>query len=88
MNLRQMSSLKRWHVDHRDEAPLEYHAWDAILTLWVLGWMGMPPALLLHWTAAVPLCVAMFFAPPAYVALRRRLHAGGRLRCDWLPALH
>ena len=87
MNLSQMSSLKRWHVEHWDEAPLENHAWDAVLTLWVLGWMGLPSAAVLggpHW---LPLCAALWFVPPLYVRLRRRLHEQGRLRCDWLPAL-
>lgn len=87
MTLRQMSSLKRWHVAHRDGQPLEYHAWDAVLTLWLMGWMGVPPALLLHWAWGVVACVPMFFAPPLYVRLRRRLHERGRLRCDWLGAL-
>jgi hypothetical protein len=87
MNLQQMSTLKRWHVEHKDDAPFEYHAWDAVLTLWVLGWMGLPPALVLDGAALVPLCAALWFVPPAYVALRRRLHDRGRLRCDWLPAL-
>lgn len=86
MNLRRMTSLKRWHVEHRDESPIEYHAWDAMLTCWLLGWMGVPPALLLHWNWAVLLCVPLFFAPPLYVALRSRLHRLGRLRCDWLDA--
>ena len=87
MNLRQMSTLKRWHVAHREDAPLEYHTWDAMLTLWLMGWMGVPPALLLHWTWAIGVCVVMYFAPPAYVRLRVRLHERGALRCDWLPAL-
>jgi len=87
MNLRQMSSVKRWHLAHQEDSPLEYHAWDAVLTLWLVGWVGVPPALLLHWTWLVVLCVSLSFAPPAYVRLRRRLHASGRLRCDWLPAL-
>jgi hypothetical protein len=87
MNLKQLSSLKRWHVDHRDDAPLEYHAWDLVLTLWVLGWMGVAPALFLHWQWALPVCCAFFFSPPLYVRIRRRLHERGALRCDWLPAL-
>ncbi len=87
MNLRQMSTLKRWHVAHREQAPLEYHAWDAVLTLWVLGWMGVAPALALGLAALLPLCVLLSMAPGAYVALRRRLHERGRLRCDWLPAI-
>ncbi len=84
MTLHQMSSIKRWQVAHREASPLEYHAWDAVLTLWILGWVGMPPALMLHWSWLVALCVPLFFAPPAYVRLRRRLHQRGRLRCDWL----
>jgi len=87
MNVRQMSSLKRWQVAHRDRSPVEYHAWDAVLTLWLMGWVGVPPALLLHRTWAVMLCLPLFFAPRAYVSVRARLHARGRLRCDWLPAL-
>ncbi len=87
MTLTQMSSLKRWHVEHRDDAPLEYHAWDAVLTLWVLGWMAPPSLVLLDGHAWLPLCAALWFVPPLYVGLRRRLHARGRLRCDWLPAL-
>ncbi len=86
MNLRQMSELKRWHVAHRDAAPLETHAWDAVLTLWLLGWMGPAPALLLGWVWLELLCVPMFFAPPLYVRLRAWLHARGALRCDWLAA--
>lgn len=87
MNVQQMSTLKQWFVAHRDDAPLEYHAWDAVLTLWLLGIMGVPPALLLHEEWTVLLCVPLFFAPPLYVRLRTRLHQRGRLRCDWLPEL-
>lgn len=87
MTLRQMSLLKRWHVEHRERAPLEYHAWDAVLTLWLIGWMGVPPALLLAWGWALPVCALLFFAPRLYVRARRRLHERGALRCDWLPAL-
>ena len=87
MTLRQMSSLKRWHAAHRERAPVEYHVWDTVLTLWVVGWVGVPPALMLHWRWAVLTCAVMFFAPPVYVRLRAYLHRHGWLRCDWLPAL-
>ena len=87
MTLDQLHAVKRWHVAHRRERPLEYHAWDAVLTLWLMGWMGVPSALLLHWLWALLLCTALFFAPPAYVRLRARLHRRGALRCDWLAAL-
>lgn len=87
MTLQQMSTLKRWHVTHRERAPVEYHAWDVMLTLWLIGWMGVPPALVLQWLWALPLCVALYLAPPLYVRLRRALHRRGALRCDWLAAL-
>lgn len=87
MTIDQMSLLKRWHVAHREEAPLEYHAWDAVLTLWVIGWVGLLPAVVLAWGWLLPVLMAFFVAPVFYVRLRRRLHASGRLRCDWLPAL-
>jgi hypothetical protein len=87
MTLRQMAVLKRWHVLHRDRAPIEYLAWDATLTLWLIGCMGVPPGLLLHWTWGMAACIALSFAPQAYVWLRTRLHRRGALRCDWLPVL-
>ena len=47
MTLDQMASLKRWHVNHRHTGWLELQVWDLMLTLWVLGWAGLPLALLL-----------------------------------------
>lgn len=88
MTLRQMSLLKRWHVEHRERNPMEYHVWDTVLTLWLLGWLSWAPALLLGNGWVLPLCVPMYLAPRLYVRLRRRLHERGALRCDWLPALH
>jgi hypothetical protein len=87
MNVQQLSAVKRWHVRHRDRRPVELRAWDAVLTLWVLGWMGAVPALLLREPLAVVLCVLAFYAHGLYVALRRRLHRRGKLRCDWLDSV-
>ncbi|MFN7723769.1 MAG: hypothetical protein ACK5QH_01730 [Rubrivivax sp.] len=87
MNVQQMSSLRAWHVRHRDTAPMEYHVWDAVLTVWLMAWMGLPAALLLlgPWAGAV--CVPLMFLPGVYVAWRTRLHRRRWLRCDWLAAL-
>jgi hypothetical protein len=87
MNVRQLAAVKRWHVLHRTRRPLELHAWDAVLTLWLMGIVGTVPALVLeqHW--AVVLCLALWLAPGAYVRLRRRLHRRGRLRCDWIDSV-
>jgi hypothetical protein len=86
MTLDQMSTLKRWHMTHRSQGPLENHLWDA-LTCWVLGWMGVPASLVLWPLAGVGLCLALTCAPSLYVAARVRLHRLGRLRCDWLGAV-
>jgi hypothetical protein len=87
MTLQQLQAIKLWHVAHKPERPIEYHAWDSVLTAWVLGWMGEPAALLLWWPSLALSCLLLFMAPSLYVALRRRLHQSGRLRCDWLDSL-
>ena len=86
MTLQQLSAVRRWHITHHRQGSLEDQAWDAVLTCWVLGWIGVPPALVLAPAAGGLLCVVLFFAPSAYVALRRWLHQRGRLRCDWLDS--
>ena len=87
MTLNQLRDLKRWHVAHRQDHPLEYQVFDAVLTLWLLGWMGVPPALLLDQVMLLPLCLLAFLAPEIYRWLRVRLHRSQRLRCDWATAL-
>lgn len=87
MTLDQLHAVKQWHVSHRPLQPVEYHAWDTVLTLWVMGWMGLPAALILHVAAAVVACIVLCFVPGGYVRLRRRLHRANRLRCDWLGSL-
>jgi hypothetical protein len=87
MTLQQLHAIKLWHVAHKPESPIEYHAWDSVLTAWVLGWMGEPAALLLRWPSLAVGCLLLFMAPSAYVALRRKLHGSGRVRCDWLSSL-
>lgn len=37
MTLTELHRIKLWHVAHRRDRPLEYHLWDAILTLWLMG---------------------------------------------------
>ena len=87
MTLSQFHSLKTWHLRHAQQHPVERHAWDAVLTLWMMAWAGGVASLLLG-AAWVELgCLALLFLPTAYVGLRRRLHRDGRLRCDWMAAL-
>jgi hypothetical protein len=84
MTLQQLSVLKQWHVLHKRERPIEFHTWDAVLTLWLMGWLGVPAELILSQLYGLITCAALLLAPRAYVQLRRRLHHSGRLRCDWL----
>ena len=87
MNLDQFQELKQWHNRHVREQPLEKHVWDIVLTFWLVGWVGAPAAFLIHAGWALVVCGALLFLPGAYVAVRRRLHVSGLLRCDWIRAL-
>ena len=87
MTLDQFHELKVWHVRQGHRHPVERFIWDAVLTVWLLGWVGAPTAFLLQvgWAAAG--CVSVLFLPGLYVGLRRQLHNRRRLRCDWIVAL-
>jgi hypothetical protein len=87
MTVQQLTLVKRWHVQHRHDRPIELYAWDAMLVFWLIGWMGMPAALVLGLPGGVAACVPMLSAPDLYVSLRRRLHRRALLRCDWLDTL-
>jgi hypothetical protein len=87
MTLEQFEKLKTWHQRHRREQPVEKHAWDMVLTFWLAGCVGIPSAFLIHAGWAEATCFALLFLPGSYVALRRRLHRAGIVRCDWTVAL-
>ncbi|MBI3368619.1 MAG: hypothetical protein HY021_09325 [Burkholderiales bacterium] len=87
MTLQQLSTVKHWHITHNRERSLEYQVWDAMLTCWVLGWVGVPAALVLAPRAGLVACALLHFAPAVYVWLRRLLHRRAALRCDWLGSL-
>jgi hypothetical protein len=87
MTLDQLHDLKLWHQRHLLERPIEKHVWDAVLTFWMIGWVGGPASFLIHLRWALVVCLALLFLPGAYVALRRRLHRRRLLRCDWIAAL-
>ncbi len=83
MTLHQLSCVKRWHVAHRRDHPIEYHAWDTVLMLWVLGFVGAPVELLMSQPLDA-LAVGLFvFVPSLYVRMRLQLHRRHKLRCDW-----
>lgn len=84
LSLIEIQRIKRWHVAHRADHPLEYHLWDAVLTIWVMGYVGWVPVVVLDTWWAIPLLLASFLAPHLYVHFRRRASYAERLRCDWL----
>ena len=84
MTLNELQRIKKWHVAHRNEHPVEYHLWDAMLTLWVMGWVGWLPAYAFEQFWSMPLCVLATAAPSMYVAWRMKAHRAQKLRCDWL----
>ena len=87
MTLRQFHALKVWHANQGSRHPIERAAWDAVLTLWLVGWVGGPAAFLLDRPGAELACLGVVFLPGCYVSVRRQLHRARRLRCDWMAAL-
>ena len=87
VTLKQVAQVKRWLRLHGHRHPLELHAWDMVLTAWVLGWMATPVFMVINEYKLLPLCLAGFLLPTLYAALRSYLHRVGHLRCDWLTAL-
>ncbi len=84
MTLNELQRIKLWHVAHRVEHPLEYHLWDAVLTVWLVGWVGWLPAFAFEQVWTMPLCVLAMASPSIYVTWRRRAHCARKLRCDWI----
>ena len=84
MTLDELQRIKQWHVAHRAGHPLEYHLWDAVLTVWLMGWVGLLPALAFDLVWTIPLCAVAMAFPSMYVAWRRSAHRAHKLRCDWI----
>lgn len=87
LTLRQLQRLKDWRVAQQAAHPAECQVWEAVLTLWVMGWMGWLPAFAFGAPWAYPLCLLGILTPQLYVYGRARAHAAQRLRCDWLELL-
>ena len=87
VSLQQMKKLKDWHFARRGTHRAEYEMWNAVLTVWLMGWVGCLPALAFEAVWALPLCLLGVMAPQLYVHARARVHQAGRLRCDWLALL-
>jgi len=83
MPLAELQRIKQWHISHRHNHPVEGQLWDAMLTLWVMGWVGWLPVYAFQTWWAVPLCVLAIAAPSLYAAWRTKAHRARRIRCDW-----
>jgi hypothetical protein len=84
MDLDTLQRIKRWHVSHQSDHPVEYHTWDVMLTVWLVGWVGWIPAFTFDALWLAPFLVLAMAAPTLYVHWRARAHQKRRLRCDWL----
>jgi hypothetical protein len=87
MRLNDFHALKTWHRQH-GRHPVEKNVWDAVLTIWLTGWVGSPTAFMVHSGWAEAACLSVLFLPGLYVTMRRRLHRHGLLRCEWISALN
>jgi peptidoglycan biosynthesis protein MviN/MurJ (putative lipid II flippase) len=87
MTLQQFYELKVWYARQGSRHPVERAIWDAVLTIWLAGWVGAPTAFLIHLAWAEAACLSVLFLPSLYVGARRRLHNKRWLRCDWIIAL-
>ncbi|MFC5521486.1 hypothetical protein [Polaromonas jejuensis] len=87
LTLAQLHRLKKWHESHERTQPVEFHVWECVLTVWVMGWIGWLPAFAFEAPWAYPLCLLGVLTPRLYVSWRARAHEAQRLRCDWLDLL-
>ncbi len=85
--LARLQRIKTWLKAHQHSHRVEYEAFDAVLTIWLMGLVGALPAIVLQEWWLLPLCYLAAFAPSMYIARRLRQHTQGKLRCDWAHLL-
>lgn len=85
--LARLQRIKNWHSAHPHVHPVERQVWDAVMTLWVMGWLAWLPAWIFGAIWIYPLCAIGLLAPKIYIRLRIVAQRGGRLRCEWLQLL-
>jgi DNA-binding transcriptional LysR family regulator len=74
ITLAQFKRLKEWRELQRAAHPVECQIWEAVLTAWMMGWIGWLPAYVFEAPWAYPLCVLGLLAPRMYVYARARAH--------------
>ena len=87
VTLAQFQRIRHWREACCSSHSLECWLWEAVLTLWMMGWVGWLPAFEADASWAYPLCLLGIFSPRFYVYWRVRAHQAGQLRCDWLDLL-
>jgi hypothetical protein len=87
-HLDELTRIKTWLRAHRHDQAVEYQAMDAVLFVWLMGWVGALPAMLLGAWWLLPLCAVCAYTPTAYVQWRLRCHTEGQLRCEWAHLAH
>lgn len=87
ISLNKLQRIKKWHVAHKAEHPLEYQLLDAVFMFWVMGWVGWLPAFALDAEWSLPFCALGMVLPNIYIGWRVSAHEQQRLRCDWLNQL-
>jgi hypothetical protein len=93
LSLARLQRVKNWHRSQQNYRPVEYQAWDAVLMLWLMGWVGVLPTLVFSTADLVPLfpplslCLLGMLSPQLYARLRAYAHERQWLRCDWLDQL-
>ena len=82
--LSELHRIRKWHVEHAQDHPMEFQLWDAVITCWFMGWVGWLPTFALDVWWAGPLCLLGMLAPSMYIAWRASAHARNTLRCAWI----
>ncbi|MFC6284561.1 MULTISPECIES: hypothetical protein [Polaromonas] len=88
ITLAQLQRIKDWHAAQYGVHPVERQLWEAVMTVWVMGWTGWVPAYVFEASWAYPLCLLGICMPRLYVHWRAHAHDSGRLRCDWLHLVY
>ncbi len=87
ISLSKLQRVKKWHVLHKADHPLEYQLLDAVLTIWIMGWVGLLPVFVLDAEWCLPFSLLAMTLPNLYIGWRIAAHNAQRLRCDWVNQL-
>ena len=87
LTLARLQRINNWHKAHPDAHAVERQVWDAVMMLWVIGWIAWVPGWIFGAAWVYPLCLFGLLAPKIYIRLRAMAQKRGHLRCEWLKLL-